>query len=108
MVTEEIKKLQEEANGGEFVIRVNFTKMTEMNVYLYGGRSRKSAYENITNGNIQATLGLVYNISAYRGFLIVAYPNKNVDTEFAFDYWVEALYMPPPVVPPVPAEWYEF
>ena len=62
----------------------------------------------MTLDNVAVTEGLVYNISAYRGFLVVAYPNKNVETEFAFDYWVEALYLPAPKPELPPAEWYDF
>ena len=69
--------MSEKANGGEVVINVNFTAMTEMNVFIYGGKSRESAYENITLDNTRVQLNEAFNISAYRGFLVVAYPNKD-------------------------------
>ena len=108
MTTEKLEQMSEKANGGEVVINVNFTAMTEMNVYIYGGKSRDSAYENITSNNSKVELNQAFNISAYRGFLIVAYPNKDVETEFAFNYWVSAKRLPREAEPLKPAEWYEF
>ena len=77
-------------------IKINITKMTEMNVYVYGGKTRFSAYENITENNTMAELGKLYNISAYRGLLVVAYPNANKDTEFAFNFWAAYDKIPEP------------
>jgi len=108
MTTEKLESMSEKANGGEVVINVNFTAITEMNVFIYGGKSRESAYENITSNNSKVELNQAFNISAYRGFLIVAYPNKDVETEFAFSYWVSAKRLPREAEPLKPAEWYEF
>lgn len=79
-----------------------------MNVYVYGGKTRKSAYENITVNNTAAELGKVYNISAYRGLLVVAYPNEGKDTEFAYNFWAAYDETPQPEEVFPPAKWYEF
>lgn len=89
LTSEQLKNLTEEKNGGDVIIKINVTKMDEMNVYIYGGRSKASAFESVTVNNSQVELGNVYNISAYRGFVVVAYPNENKDTEFAFNYWAD-------------------
>ena len=67
-----------------------------MNVYLYGGRSRMEATESIIDGNGQAAVGQTYTIGVDKGVLIVAYPNQYVDTEFGFNYWLEADLRPAP------------
>lgn len=101
-------ELGEEDFIAHVYIRLKFTKLTEMNAYIYGGRSRKTAYENITLQNVPAQLAVTYNISAYRGLVVVAYPNKDKSTEFAFDYWVEVMPPPKKEEEKVPAHWSEF
>lgn len=103
-----IKNLSADADDGDLYIRLNFTKLTEMNAYIYGGKTRKTAYENLTDGNVPAKQGVVYNISAYRGFLVVAYPNKDKDTEFAFDFWAEVIGGKKKEANQTDAAWYEF
>lgn len=48
-----------------------------MNVYIYAGTSRFEAIEPIIPGNEQAEVGTTYKIGPDKGFLIVAYPNKD-------------------------------
>ena len=48
---EELKELSEKRNGGEIILKVNITKMTEMNVYIYGGKNRSLALESIIDKN---------------------------------------------------------
>ena len=59
-----------------------------MNVYIYGGQSRFDATESIVKDNMQAVVGKNYTFDATQGILVVAYPNKDVDTQFEFKYWV--------------------
>lgn len=75
-------------------LHLQFSNMQEMNVYLYGGKSRTEATESIITGNSQVTVGDTYSISADKGFLVVAYPNLGKDTEFGFNYWLEAELKP--------------
>jgi len=75
-------------------IHVKISEKSEMNVYLYGGKSRFEATESIIDGNNQANVGQTYSIGVDKGILIVAYPNENVDTEFGFEYWLEAELKP--------------
>lgn len=35
-------------------------------------------------------MGQTYSVGADKGFLVVAYPNQDKDTEFGFNYWLEA------------------
>ena len=62
-----------------------------LNVYLYGGRDRYNAVESIISGNKKAELNTNYTVDVDDGFLIVAYPDENVPTEFEFEYWVADL-----------------
>lgn len=48
LTTKELMELGEEDFIAHVFIRLKFTKLTEMNAYIYGGRSRKTAYENMT------------------------------------------------------------
>merc|ERR1712146_832486 len=77
-------------------------KKTEMNVYIYEGKSRDTATESIVEDNKQPDLNKIYSVDVDAGIMIVAYPNKDKDTELAFNYWV-APYKEPIVTP-----WYEF
>ena len=108
LTSDEIKKLTEEKNGGDVIIKVNFTKLDEMNAYIYGGRSKSTAFENITENNDPVQLGNVYNISAYRGFVVVAYPNENKETEFAFNFWADVTRVEEEEKELPPAQWWEF
>jgi len=65
-----------------------------MNVYLYAGTSRVDATEPIVAGNEQVEIGTTYKIGAYDGLLLIAYPNKDKETEFGFNYWLEAELKP--------------
>jgi hypothetical protein len=58
-------------------IYVEFTQATNMNVYIYGGKNRFSATEEVVSGNTQIKLNRNYTIDISKGFLIVAYPNKD-------------------------------
>lgn len=65
-----------------------------MNVYLYGGKSRFEATESMIAGNNQATIGQTYSIGVESGIMIVAYPNEDQETDFGFEYWLEAELKP--------------
>lgn len=73
-----------------------------MNVYAYGGKSRDTATEQLVENNGQVELNKIYSVDVDSGALIIAYPNKDKETEFAFNYWI-APYKEPIVTP-----WYEF
>jgi len=61
-----------------------------MNVYLYGGKSRFEATQSMIPGNQQATVGQTYSMGVESGIMIVAYPNEDMETDFGFEYWLEA------------------
>lgn len=67
---------------------VQVTKSSQMNVYLYGGKTRGAATELIVNENEAAVIGKNYTIDISKGMLLVAYPNKDQVTEFEFKYWI--------------------
>lgn len=55
------------------------------------------ATESVIPGNGQAAVGQTYTVGVDKGLLIVAYPNENQqDTEFGFNYWLEASLKPAP------------
>ena len=60
-----------------------------MNVFIYEGKSRSGAKTRIVDGNMQAQVGKEYKVMFNSSILIVAFPNKNQDTEFEFEYWSE-------------------
>ena len=63
-----------------------------MNVYLYGGQDRYSATLPIVENNEVVSLGHTYKVDSETGFLLVAYPNTDVETEFEFTYTLEGYY----------------
>lgn len=75
-------------------IHIHISRKKEMNVFIYGGASKREATESIIDGNQQVTVGETYSIDPSKGFVVVAYPNENVATEFAFNYWLEAEIKP--------------
>lgn len=60
-----------------------------MNVFIYEGTNRLSATKSIVDANKQAQIGKEYRVNFNSGIVIVAFPNKNQQTEFEFDYYVE-------------------
>jgi len=46
-----------------------------MNVYLYGGKDRYSATEEIVRDNEAVSVGRTYSTDYTNGFLLVAYPD---------------------------------
>lgn len=77
-------------------IHLHLSSKKEMNVYVYAGKSRMAATDSVILGNEQAAVGQTYTIDASQGFLIVAYPNEDQETEFGFNYWLEAEIKPAP------------
>lgn len=77
-----------ETEGQDLTFQLS--KKTDVNVYIYEGKSRDSATIPIIEGNSQAELGQVYRVKATSGMLVLAIPNdgKTV-TEFGFDYQVQ-------------------
>jgi hypothetical protein len=59
-----------------------------MNVYLYGGSSKSNSTIPIIDQNTPVKVGKTYTIPSSDGMLLIAYPNHNVTTDFAFTYWV--------------------
>ena len=58
-----------------------------MNVYIYEGLSRNEAKRPVVYGNAQPNVGSVYKVPYQEGMMIVAYPDKNKETQFEFDFW---------------------
>lgn len=68
------------------------TKKTEMNVYVYEGKSREGAKGSLVEENKQVEVGESYEVAAESGILIVAFPNNGkTNTEFGFEYWVKVV-----------------
>jgi len=60
-----------------------------MNVYIYEGLDRMSANKSVIESNAMPEIGKTYIVDYMSGFLVVAHPNKDVDTEFQFKYWYQ-------------------
>jgi hypothetical protein len=67
---------------------LEFQKINNMNVHIYEGNDRLSANVSLIAGNKPPKVGQTYVLIPDRGALIVAYPDKDVDTEFQFKYWL--------------------
>lgn len=81
--------MKQNSSDGEVYLNVRFQRMTEINVYLYGGLSRSDALESVIENNVQAVKNELYSIKYDKGMLVIAYPNLNKnETEFAMSYWV--------------------
>ena len=64
-----------------------------IDVYIYIGKSRSSAYQNGTVDNKPAEVGKTYKLKSdqEQGFIVIAVPRElQRDTEFSFNYWVQA------------------
>ena len=61
---------------------VEVVKATEMNVFLYEGKSRHDAKVPLVPMNKMPMMNEKYAVPCDSGILVVAYPNKDVDTEF--------------------------
>ena len=83
----ELDKITEKGKNG-LRIYVEITKMKEMNAYLYGGGKKDDSIHSIVPGNALLKLGQKYMVDVSKGMLMVAYPNKDLETEFEFKYWV--------------------
>ena len=78
-------------NDTNLKILLYVTKLKNMNVYVYEGESREDAKVSI-NGNQQLVTGWNYTVPYTEGMLLIAYPDKDVETEFEFQFW-EANYV---------------
>lgn len=67
---------------------LTISKLKNMNVFVYQGQNRNTAVVPINN-NQQLQPGTNYTVGYTKGMLLVAYPMKNVETEFEFSYVVE-------------------
>lgn len=72
----------------QLMLYFSVSRKSEVNVYIYAGRSRDRATESIIPGNIQPEIGTQYAVPAEKGMLVVAYPNKDADTDLKFNYWI--------------------
>lgn len=72
-----LKEMKDKSNGGSPKLFFKVTKMTEINVYIYGGSSRDNATEKITDKNKAVEINKEYSVDVDTGIFIVAFPNKN-------------------------------
>lgn len=57
-----------------------------MNVYIYEGLARDEAVKGLTRNNQMPELDRVYSVDRDSGILVVAWPNKDKETNFEFEY----------------------
>ena len=60
-----------------------------MNVYVWEGLSRDEARQPVVEGNRQPVVAERYWVPVSSGFLVVAFPDEDVETELEFEVWVE-------------------
>lgn len=75
-------------------LQIKFSNKKNMNVYVYAGLSRLDAVHSVIPDNVQAQVDSTYTIGVDKGFLIVAYPNQDQETEFGFEFWTNAVLKP--------------
>ena len=68
---------------------IKFQNFKGLTVRIYEGQSRESAFNPLVQFNEQPILDSEYRVKWNSGLLIVAIPDKDVDTEFEFNYWVQ-------------------
>lgn len=73
------------------ILYLKVVAMDNMNVYIYGGKNRDDANIMVVPENAMPTIGELYTLDATdgNGFLIVAFPNQDQDTNFEIEYWEE-------------------
>lgn len=63
-----------------------------MNIYLYEGKSTRTATKMVVEGNQQAQIGKEYAVDINSGMLMIAYPtdpdSTNQPVSFDFSYFV--------------------
>lgn len=91
-ITEQERNQLLTGDNNAIAIDVTVTKAKDMNVYLYGGADRFSATIPIVQNNEAVSQGQTYRVDSETGFLMVAYPNKEVDTDFEFTYTLSGYY----------------
>ena len=70
-------------------IEIKITKLKDMNVYLYGGKTRAEATISVVEGNAQLEIGKSYYTTVENGGLLTALPSLDKPTtEFEFEYSV--------------------
>ena len=67
-------------------IQLKVTKASEMNVYAYVGLTRETATISVTDNNNPLTVDKTYIVEGSKGIFLIAYPNKDKATDFAFEY----------------------
>jgi hypothetical protein len=92
VISEDEKNQLLSGDNNAISINIQVTKAKDMNVYLYGGQDRFSAFLPVVENNSPVQPGQTYKIDSETGFLLVAYPNTDVDTEFEFTYTLEGYY----------------
>lgn len=82
--------IEDRADGIRIFVQI--TKAKNMNIYLWGGQDRESATKWLVKSNRKAVENYNYTYDASQGIFMVAYPDKDKDTEFEFRYWVDAFH----------------
>ena len=77
--------LEPEHENMKLIIKI--TKMKNVNVFAYEGSSRYNATVSIIPDNERMVLGQNATVPYDSGILLVVYPDKGVETEFAFEYY---------------------
>lgn len=72
-------------------------KSEKMNAYIYEGRTRESSKQSLKTDNTQLVPGDTFSVDVFEsGFFLVFYHEDDTESEFGFEYWVEATLKPEP------------
>ena len=82
----------------EELLYVRVEKMSNVKVYLYSGTSRENATQSVTPNSRMVRLGESFSLSFDpgsmddgRGFLLIAIPDEDLDTDFEVSIWQEQI-----------------
>ena len=99
---ERLQKIRAKSSNQKVFLNLKFTKLKEMNAYIYKGKTRYDSKEMLIDGNKQVEADKVYQVDVDESIFIISYPNYDKDTEFQFNYWIA------PYIEPHEEPWYEF
>lgn len=70
-------------------VTITVKKADQMNIYLYGGADRFGAFKAMVINNQPAKVDVTYGWAKESGVMVVAFPNKDVDTALEFEYSID-------------------
>ena len=83
-------KFWDDKNGTDVLedrlITFELLKSTEMNVHIYEGRRGNASHYSLVENDMPPAINQKIQVKYGSSLLVIAYPNKDMDTEFMFTY----------------------